>query len=71
MLTHAGGALNEERVAALAEELHRLIEQGRKVVLVSSGAVGAGMGKLGLPRRPPRVVCGARRAVAKYQRSCL
>jgi glutamate 5-kinase len=52
VLTHANGALNEDRVAALAEELHRLLTRGRKVVLVSSGAVGAGMGQLGLSRRP-------------------
>lgn len=52
VLTHSDGALNEERVAALAEELHRLLEHGRKVVLVSSGAVGAGMAQLGLTRRP-------------------
>lgn len=52
VLTHSDGALNTERVAALAEELHGLLEKGRKVVLVSSGAVGAGMGQLGLSRRP-------------------
>jgi len=52
VLTHSDGTLNEQRVAALAEELHRILEQGRKIVLVSSGAVGAGMGQLGLARRP-------------------
>ncbi len=52
VLTHAGGKLNEERVAQLAEEIHHLWEAGRKVVLVSSGAVGAGMGRLGLDARP-------------------
>src|SRR5262245_14814130 len=52
VLTHAGGKLNEERVAQLAEEIHQLGEAGRKVVLVSSGAVGAGMGRLGLDARP-------------------
>jgi glutamate 5-kinase len=52
VLTHRGGTLNEERVAQLAEEIHWLWESGRKVVLVSSGAVGAGMGRLGLDARP-------------------
>src|SRR5262245_33967895 len=52
VLTHAGGKLNEERVAGLAEEIHQLCVAGRKVVLVSSGAVGAGMGRLGLDARP-------------------
>jgi len=32
--------------------LHKVIVSGRNVVLVSSGAVGAGMGRLGLKRRP-------------------
>lgn len=52
VLTTADGLLNQERVAALAEELHHLLEAGRKVCLVSSGAVGAGMGRLGLKKRP-------------------
>jgi glutamate 5-kinase len=52
VLTGAGGLLNGERVAALAEELHQLMSTGRHVVLVTSGAVGAGLGQLGLPKRP-------------------
>lgn len=52
VLTRAGGTLNEERIAALAEELHQLMAGGRKVALVSSGAVGAGMGLLNLSERP-------------------
>jgi glutamate 5-kinase len=52
VLTTDEGLLNQERVAALAEELHHLMQVGRKVCLVSSGAVGAGMGRLGLKKRP-------------------
>ena len=52
ILTRADGRLNDERIAALAEEIHHAMELGRKVVLVSSGAVGAGMGALGLTERP-------------------
>jgi glutamate 5-kinase len=52
VLTHRDGRLNEQRVSELAEELHWLIGTGRKVVLVSSGAVGAGMGRLKLADRP-------------------
>lgn len=52
ILTGADGLLDQERVAALAEELHHVIASGRKVVLVSSGAVAAGMGRLGIKRRP-------------------
>lgn len=52
VLTSGDGRLNEPRVAALAEELHQIMLSGRKVALVSSGAVGAGMGLLGLAERP-------------------
>ena len=52
VLTREDGLLDQQRVATLAEELHELMESGRKVVLVSSGAVGAGMGRLGLQQRP-------------------
>jgi len=52
VVTHPGGKLNEERIAQLAEEIHEVLASGRKVALVSSGAVGAGMGRLGLPSRP-------------------
>ncbi len=52
VLTHADGILNQERIEQLAEELNALIEAGRKVVLVSSGAVGAGMSQLGIKQRP-------------------
>ncbi|MDZ4818223.1 MAG: glutamate 5-kinase [Planctomycetota bacterium] len=52
VLTRPDGLLNQERIAALCEELHQIMDSGRKVVLVSSGAVGAGMGQLGLKKRP-------------------
>jgi glutamate 5-kinase len=52
VLTHEDGSLDQGRVTAIAEQLVRLIEEGRRVVLVSSGAVAAGMGRLSLPRRP-------------------
>ena len=52
VLTRADGQLNLKRIAQLGEELHEVICSGRRVVLVSSGAVGAGMGRLGLDARP-------------------
>ncbi len=52
VVTGSSGVLDEERLASLAEELCTLVDQGRKVVLVSSGAVGAGLSRLGLDRRP-------------------
>jgi len=52
VLTREDGALDNDRVTAIAEQLVWLIEEQRQVVLVSSGAVGAGIGRLGLRRRP-------------------
>src|SRR3954454_3699729 len=52
VLTGADGTLNPERLQALADQVQRLRQTGRKVVLVSSGAVGAGVGKLRLGQRP-------------------
>ncbi|HEY2827189.1 MAG TPA: glutamate 5-kinase [Pirellulales bacterium] len=52
VLTTEDGLLNQDRVTALAEELHEVMKLGRKVCVVSSGAVGAGMGRLGLKQRP-------------------
>lgn len=52
VLTDDRGLLNHQRIAQLAEEIHELREASRHVVVVSSGAVGAGMGQLGLKQRP-------------------
>src|SRR3954469_11145078 len=46
VLTHDDGTLDQDRVTAIAEQLVRLMEDKRHVVLVSSGAVGAGVGRL-------------------------
>ncbi len=52
VLTRADGCLDQQRIAQLAEEVHLVLQSGRQVVVVSSGAVGAGMGRLGLRQRP-------------------
>jgi glutamate 5-kinase len=52
VLTTADGKLDDHRIDSLGEELSELMAQDRKVVLVSSGAVAAGIGRLGLDRRP-------------------
>ena len=52
VLTRGQGTLDEGQISRLAEELHALRQAGHKVVLVSSGAVGAGMSQLKLQQRP-------------------
>ena len=46
------GTLNHDRITQLAQELSAICETGRRVVLVSSGAVAAGMSQLGFKQRP-------------------
>src|SRR5205085_9641920 len=52
VLTNADGTLDPQRIQALADQVQRVRQSGRRAVLVSSGAIGAGMGRLGLERRP-------------------
>jgi glutamate 5-kinase len=52
VLTGPDGTLDPARIQSLADQVQRLRETGRKVALVSSGAVGAGLGRLGLKKRP-------------------
>ena len=52
VLTTPDGKLDRERVDHLANGLCRIADSGRQTIMVSSGAVGAGLGKLGLTERP-------------------
>jgi glutamate 5-kinase len=52
VLTGNDGRLDPVRLQSLADQIHRIRESGRKVALVSSGAIGAGMGRLALAERP-------------------
>src|SRR3954447_7534042 len=51
-LTTAAGGIDEQRVDALVDVLGGLATSGREVVLVSSGAIAAGLAPLRLRRRP-------------------
>ena len=55
VLSRKNGLLNEPRIVQLCSDLCSMIEQKRRVVLVTSGAVGAGMGQLGLTERPTEI----------------
>lgn len=52
VLSRDDDTLDVDRIAALAEQIHRLRESGRQVVLVSSGAIGSGLSLLKLKKRP-------------------
>ena len=51
-LAHATGRLNIKRTSELCAVLSDLKNAGHEVVLVSSGAIGMGAGKLGLNKKP-------------------
>ena len=52
VLSKEDDTLDDSRFAALAAQMHCVRQSGRRVVLVSSGAIGAGIGLLGLKKRP-------------------
>ncbi|SDF21589.1 glutamate 5-kinase [Sporolituus thermophilus] len=54
-LTHSTGKLNLLRIERLVRELSDLANQGKQIILVTSGAVGAGMDRLGLKEKPKTI----------------
>ncbi len=54
-LTHSTGKLNLQGIEKLVRELSDLANQGRQILLVTSGAVAAGMDRLGLKEKPKTI----------------
>jgi glutamate 5-kinase len=48
ILSSGKGAVRTDRMEQLAESIASLSKEGIQTIIVSSGAVGLGMGKLGL-----------------------
>lgn len=51
-LTYENGKVNLRRMETLCKVLSDLQNSGREIILVTSGAIGVGVGKLGLRERP-------------------
>ena len=51
----ADNGLNMETIHAISRQISRLMDQGLEVVLVTSGAMAAGIRKIGLARRPDEI----------------
>ena len=69
VLTTPDGLLDTDRIATIGRQCDQLLAAGKQLVVVSSGAVAAGMGRLGLAQRPrtlPRL-----QAAAAVGQSCL
>ena len=54
-LCHGGKGLNFRNIDGLARVLTDVKNEGHEVILVSSGAIGAGVSKLGLHERPTEI----------------
>lgn len=54
-LTHENGLLNIGRIEKLVRSLSDFHNMGYEVILVTSGAVGAGMGKLNMKEKPKSI----------------
>lgn len=51
-LTYSTGKMNLKRIDRMAMILSDLHNQGKEIILVSSGAIGVGVGKLSLKQKP-------------------
>ena len=56
ILTESTGRLNYKRIHAIAHDVSLICHIGYQVVIVSSGAIAAGMDKLGLTEKPKEIV---------------
>jgi glutamate 5-kinase len=55
ILTDSSGGLNHKRIQAIAADVSNVCGFGHEIAVVSSGAVAAGMKKLGLNERPREI----------------
>lgn len=55
LVTNNGNGLDQMAIAAWAGQIAALVQQGKQVILVSSGAVAEGMQRLGWKKRPTAV----------------
>ena len=65
-LTHASGCVNIRRIEMLCKIISDMMNAGCEVILVSSGAIGMGVGKLNLKERP-KDIAGKQAAAAVGQ----
>ena len=68
-LTKETGALNTARIQALTNTIAKLKNQGKQVIIVTSGAIGVGTAKLNLEKRPTLIP--EKQAVAAVGQSLL
>ena len=69
LITHEDGKINLLNLEKLARVIAGLCNEGRDIILVTSGAVGAGMGIMNLNKRPEKVA--DRQALASIGQAAL
>ncbi|HOX38862.1 MAG TPA: glutamate 5-kinase [Candidatus Brocadiia bacterium] len=52
VLTNAARMIDRDHILSLGTQVAELADSGHQMILVSSGAIGSGMGELGMTRRP-------------------
>ena len=67
-LAHSTGKLNIRRMTNLVRVISDLHNSGKEIIMVSSGAVGLGTGKLGLAQKPSCCGCRSMRTYARLRR---
>lgn len=55
LLTHSNGMINFQRIEKLAMVLSKLRKSKKEVMLVTSGAIAVGAGKLGMSQKPSKL----------------
>jgi glutamate 5-kinase len=55
LVTNEGRGLDEEAIRQWSQQLAALVQQGRELIMVSSGAIAEGMKRLGWSKRPHEV----------------
>ena len=55
LLTNDGAGIDRQAIDGWVEQIAALLEQGKQVVLVSSGAVAEGLARLGIESRPQNI----------------
>ena len=52
MITDGVAEIHYDKIQSFVKEIAKLINEGYEVIIVSSGAIGSGLAKLGLDKRP-------------------
>lgn len=55
VIASSGKQLDRERLKDIVDQVADIMDKGYRVILVTSGAIGAGMGLLGLKKRPVKL----------------